>query len=286
VSPVYSSPKSGSAAAATAPARLAKQFDGQALWRTALDGTTEVVTLRKGVLERYRVHDDGTTTLMDSSDSLGRRVGFGALALGGVLFVGAGLAGETPLVVVGWLLWIAGMAALGFSQDVGSRAHRTYGGKGDWHTPTPLHDWTPRTSAQLGAVEQIAEEHGGVVYVSDVGERTVDVVAVKKGRVERYWIDEAGRAELAEAAGSRGRYVLHRLLMAAALLLFLALLAVIFAVDQHKISLILVLVPALAAVMVLGMRNDPETRLVRGLKRGADGRRWVQIRTREPDGGE
>jgi hypothetical protein len=286
LSPVYSSPKSGSAAAATAPARIAQEFDGQALWRTAPDGTTEVVTLRGGVLQRYRVHEDGTASLVDSSDSLGRRFAFAALALGAVLFVGAGLAGETALGVVGWLLWMAGIATGGLSQDLGRRAHRAYGGKGEWHAPTNLQDWTPRTSPQLTAVEQIAEEHGGVAYVSDLGARTVDVVAVKRGRLERYWIDEAGRTELTESSGSLRAYIIDRVLMGSALLLFLALLAVVFAVEKHKVPLILVLLPALGGVLMLGWRNDPEACIKRGLKRGGDGRRWTEIRTREPDGGE
>jgi hypothetical protein len=290
LSPVYSSPKSGTAAAATAPARLAREFREPTLWRTAPDGTTDVVTLQGSVLRRYRVNDDGTAELLDSSDCP-RRWGWVALATGGLLFVGGGLASEAVeqmavVVVLGWPLWILGMVLLGRSGDLASRAHRAYGGKGQWHAPTDLREWTPRSSAQLAAVEEIAEDHGGVAFVSDVGARTVDVVAVKTGRLERYWVDEAGRAELAGSSGSRGPYVAHLLVMSTAMLIFFALLAVIFAVEEHKILLILVLVPALGAALVFGWSVDPDARVERRLKRGSDGRQWIDIRTREPDGGE
>jgi hypothetical protein len=289
---VYSSPKSGTAAAATAPARLAEEFDGQALWRTAPDGTTEVVTLRGGKLERHRVNDDGTTTLVGSSDySLGRRLGFLALAVGAVLFVGGGLAAERDprmavVVVAGWLLWLAGIVALGVSQDLGSRARRAYGGKGKWHMPTSLRNWTPRTTEQLAAVERIADEHGGGAFVSDVGGRTVDVIAARRGRVERYWVDEDGRTELAERNEHRASYLADRLLKGAALLLFFGLIAVGFGVEEHKGLLIASVLATLAMVMVLGWRNDPEARLERRLRRGGDGRHWIELRTKEDDGGD
>jgi hypothetical protein len=290
LSPVYSSPKSGTTAAATAPARLAREFRGPTLWRTAPDGTTDVVTLRGDVLERYRVHEDGTATLLDSSDPLiGRRWGFTALAIGALFFVGGGLAAEAGhsrlvvLVVVGWLMWVAAIVVLGRGQDLDSRAHRAYGGKGEWHAPTDLRNWTPRTSAQLAEVEQIADEHAGTAYVRDVGARTVDVFAVRKGRVERYWVDESGRAEVAETSGPGAPYLIDRALKAVALLLWLGLLAVGLVVQERKGLLIALILAALAVVMLLGWRNDPETRLARRLKRGAGGEHWIEIRTREPD---
>ena len=206
MSPVYSSPKSGTAAAASAPARLAKDFDGQVLWRTTPDGTTYVVALKKGNLERYRVNDDGTVTLVDSSPRrFGRRWLIALFVVGGLLFVGAGIASEshpelTPLVVVGWLLWGAGVIIGGLGQDLERRAHRAYGGKGEWHWPTDLQGWEPRSSLQLAAVERIADDHAGSAYVHDAGARTVDVVGVRRGRVDRFWVDE-------QAASSSSRVV-------------------------------------------------------------------------------
>ena len=287
MSPVYSSPKSGSAAAATTPARLAREFDRQVLWHTTSDGTTYVVTLRKGSLERYRVNEDGTATLVDSSSRrFGRRWLVALFVVGGLLFVGAGIASEshpelTPLVVVGWLLWMAGIVIGGLGQDLARRAHRAYGGKGQWHAPTDLRQWTPRSAAQLSAVERIADEHAGLAYVRDVGARTVDVVAERRGRVEQFWVDEHGGTSLLESTGSRTPYLIDRTLRAIFLALWLALFAVLLAVEERKLFFSAIVVAALVVVMFAGWRADPETRLGRRLKSGAD--EWIEIRTQEPD---
>jgi hypothetical protein len=287
VSPVYSSPKSGSAVAATTPARLAREFDGHVLWHTTSDGTTYVVALRKGNLERYRVNEDGTATLVDSSSRrFGRRWLVALFVVGGLLFVGAGIASEshpelTPLVVVGWLLWIAGIVIGGLSQDLARRAHRAYGGKGQWHAPTDLRTWKPQSAAQLSAVERIADDHAGAAYVRDVGARTVDVVAVRKGRVERFWVDEHGDADLLEVTDSRGPYLAERILRYAFLALWLGLIAVLLAVEERRGLLIALIVGALAIVMLAAWRSDPEGSLVRRLKSGPD--EWVEIRTQEPE---
>ena len=292
VSPVYSSPKSGSAAAATTPARLARAFDGQVLWRTTSDGTTEVVALRKGNLERYRVNDDGTATLVDSSSGwFNRRKLYAMLAVGALLFVGGGLGAEgfdrppfAPLIIAGWLLWCGAIVFGGRSEDLAGRAHRAYGGKGQWHAPTDLRDWEPRTAEQLAAVEAIADDHGGVAYVQDVGARTVDVVAVRKGRTERFWVDEHGQAHLVERSGPRAPYVAERVLGAIAVALWLGLLAVFFVVDGSRGVLIALIVGTLVLIGLVGSLMDPESRLAGRLKRGPH--EWIEIRTKEPDGGD
>jgi hypothetical protein len=245
------------------------------------------VALRKGSLERYRVNDDGTATLVDSSSRrFGRRWLVALFVVGGLLFAGGGIASEshpelTPLVVVGWLLWVAGIVIGGLGQDLARRAHRAYGGKGQWHAPTDLRQWTPRSTAQLAAVERIADEHAGVAYVRDVGARTVDVLGVGKGRIERYWVDEHGDAGLLEVTDSRGPYLAERIFRYTFLALWLGLIAVLLAVEERRGLLIALIVGGLAVVMLAAWRSDPEGRLVRRLKSGAD--EWVEIRTQEPD---
>ncbi len=141
--------------------------------------------------------------------------------------------------------------------------------------------WTPRGTAQLSAVERIADEHAGVAYVRDVGARTVDVVAVRKGRVERFWVDEHGDTALLESTQSRTPYLTERRLQGTALALWLALFAVLIAVEERKLLFSAMIVAALVVVMFAGWRADPDTRLARRLKSGADD--WIEIRTQEPD---
>ena len=109
--------------------------------------------------------------------------------------------------------------------------------KGEWHAPTNLRGWVPRYAEQLAAIERIADDHGGVAYVRDVGARTVDVVAVRKGRVERFWVDEHGDTALLESTQSRTPYLIERSLQGTALALWLALFAVLLGVEERKLLL-------------------------------------------------
>jgi hypothetical protein len=254
--------------------------------------TLPSLSLRKGNLERYRVNDDGSVTLIDSSSGwFNRRWLYAMLAVGGLLFAGGGFASEAadkpglaPVAIAGWVLWATAIVLGGLSEDLARRAHRAYGGKGEWHRPTDLRGWEPRHAEQLAAIERIADEHAGTAYVRDVGARTVDVVGVRKGRVERFWVDEHGQDQVIERSGPRAPYVAERILQGTALALWLALLAVAFVVEERKGLLIGLTVAALIVVVIAASSVDPETRLARRLKSGAD--EWVEIRTKEPDGGD
>jgi hypothetical protein len=280
----YRSPRTGSAAAATTPARLAREF-GEVLWRERPDGGIEVATIRKGQVDRYAVNDDGSTTLLGSSPSpFSRPLAPPACLVGVVLFV-AGAASDTA-----WLA-LPGFALVAVAFVVWARADNLaarLGKKSEWHTPTALGEWTPRSSAQLETVEWIAEEHDGKAYVRDVGSRTVDVAAMRGGRFERYWVDELGRSELADSKPASARYLLDRALQTAAFALWLGILTVAFAVDENKIVLLIALIGLLGTVMFFGWRNERRYALEHLVKRLADdGYPWIEIRTRveESDGG-
>ena len=280
----YRSPRTGSAAAATTPARLAQEF-GEVLWRERPDGGIEVATIRKGQVDLYAVNDDGSTALLKSSPPpLSRRLAPPAALLGIALFVGGAATDNAWGAVPGFILLLAVMVASARANNLAARL----GEKSEWHTPTALGEWTPRSSAQLEAVERIAEEHDGTAYVRDVGSRTVDVAAMRGGRFERYWVDELGRSELADAKPASARYLLDRALQTAAFAIWLGILAVAFAVDENKFVVLIALIGLLGTVMFFGWRNERRYALEHLVKRLADdGYPWIEIRTRveESDGG-
>jgi len=86
---------------------------------------------------------------------------------------------------------------------------------------------------------------------------------VGKGRIERYWVDEHGDAGVLKVTDSRGPYLAER------------------TVDEPRGLLIALIVGGLAVVMLAAWRSDPEGRLVRRLRSGAE--EWIEIRTQEPD---
>jgi hypothetical protein len=68
-----------------------------------------------------------------------------------------------------------------------------------WHEATQLNGWVPRTSAQLAAVERLANDHDGVAELRDVRSATVDVLVTGRWRREWHRVDQAGRTELVES---------------------------------------------------------------------------------------
>ena len=102
---LFSSPRTASAAAAIAPAKLATTSDADVRWRTRDDGTLEVLVVRDGRATRYVVSDDGTTTPdgnvpLSFSYRWGQRV---TIAGWGLCFLGiavGGLAGKEALIAV------------------------------------------------------------------------------------------------------------------------------------------------------------------------------------------
>jgi hypothetical protein len=191
----YRSPSSGSVAAASTPARLAQEFDA-VLWRQLPNGSLEVAVRDGNRLERLRVHDDGSMTLVAATPL---RSTSWATVLGGI---GVALAFVSWLELIAWgistgklehvflVLFFVGLG-LGFVAGLGllpvTAGWSSSLGHG-WHSPTDLSGWSPRSAAQLVAVERIANKHGGLAFVRDHGADTVDVQA---GR-ERHAVDEDG----------------------------------------------------------------------------------------------
>jgi hypothetical protein len=174
----YRSPRFGTAAAATTPARLREQFDN-VLWRELPDGGIEVAARRKDHLERVRVNEEGGVS------------------------------------------HVATVALPSKRRQRHKLLESHLGRREEWHEPTDLKGWTPRTSAQLAAVEEIADEHGGLALVRDVGAATIEVCAPCRGALDYYVIHGDGTAERRPNPSRRQQRWPRRLMIAGSLALFL-----------------------------------------------------------------
>lgn len=214
------SPRSRSAPAAAAPARLAEQCDGNVLWHEATDGTLEVAALKDGCLTRHLVHQDGTTTVIASFDPpagyrlsgpltwVGVALCASMILLGGVGDAVASSDSREAVIFPGFILgmvlaWLGGTMRANRS-DIGWSIKRLGETPAEWHTPPQLHGWQPTSSQQLAAVEELADEHDdGVAYVRDNGGATIETLVLRKRRVDSYWIDRLGNVGLSETLSSR-----------------------------------------------------------------------------------
>ena len=275
----FRSPSSGSAAAATTPARLAQEFD-EVLWRELPEGGIEVALHREGMLERLRVHEDGSTSQVASvplrSNSRAGLLAAGgsvlALVAGAVMWFRGDSAGMWPVVVAGVVIFAVGSRRQGW-RDMRSQL----GGITGWHKPTNLNGWVPRTSTQLSAVERIAEDHKGLALVRDIGAATIDVRAPRGGGLDHYIVDGSGAVELTETPTSLRKHG-TRLVIALWLVAWIVVpeeAASRFGWVGAAIGCVIVLVVG----VTLGHVLDAEERL----KRGHDGNHWVEIRTRIED---
>ena len=272
----FRSPSSGSAAAATTPARLAQEFD-DVLWRELPEGGIEVALHREGMVERLRVHDDGSTSQvalvpLHSNSWAGLLVAGGfvlAVVAGAVMWSRGGSAGMWSLVAAGIVIYAVGAVSKWRAMRSQLGGTRTV-----WHKPTNLNGWVPRTSAQLSAVERIAEDHKGLALVRDVGAATIDVRAPRGGGLYHYIVDDSGAVELTETPTSLRKHG-TRLVIALWLVAWIV-------VPEEAASRFGWVGAVIGCVIVLvvgaGLGNPVER-----LKRGHDGNHWVEIRTRIED---
>lgn len=276
MAPDYRSPTSGSAAAATTPARLAQEFEC-VFWRELPGGRLEVAVAkrRRGPWELLLVHDNGSTsplgTVAVPSTRVGEAVGMAGMAIAGVAWVSLALQGHSSIAVE---LFVGGLAVfvLGWLGSLPGMVdpRRYLEDRDSWHQPTNLNGWEPRTLAQLAAVERVAEDHRGVALVRDVGAATVEVCGPRKRGLDRYAVDGDGTVELTEETPSLWRGSLPYLVFALILALWIGL----GAVDRPGFGWVEVPVGfavACAAATWLA-RQEPAERLER------DG--WIEIRTR------
>ncbi|HEY8630202.1 MAG TPA: hypothetical protein VIL73_06565 [Gaiellaceae bacterium] len=117
-----------------------------------------------------------------------------ATFIAGVVLHSAGRPGFHPWLpfAVGGAAFLIGWAVGTYGEDLGLRLDPA----DTWHEATKLNGWTPRTSAQLAAVTQLADEHKGGAEVRDRGGETVDV-RVRRWGIKRYEVDASGQVQAA-----------------------------------------------------------------------------------------
>jgi hypothetical protein len=206
------SPYLRTAAAATAPARLAASSGGEAWWRPSPQGGVEVATLHEGELRRHRVDDDGTLTLVEALaptqlQRRGQRIALSGWFVGLVMMVIGGVAAGGKVALVGWMIAVVAMLlggkAYSRASAVGDRLSFVKDTKRRWTVAPVLSGWQPATTAQLQAVEELADANDGVAYVRDDGSRTVEVLVRRRLVFRRLWVDRDGNSGLASTAPAR-----------------------------------------------------------------------------------
>jgi hypothetical protein len=95
---------------------------------------------------------------------------------------------------IAFVLLVVACLAQARAGSVLGHLERELGATYEWHEPVKLDGWTPQTTAQLTAVEKIATEHDGTVFVSDTGAGTIEAITGH----HRYVLDTQGEVELHE----------------------------------------------------------------------------------------
>jgi hypothetical protein len=107
--------------------------------------------------------------------------------------------------VVGCVLFWSGGHASARASGVGDRLKWMKEKTDGWNVAPELDSWQAATTAQLRAVEDIADDHGGVAFVCGDAIGVVQVLARRGLRVHRLWVDEI--ATVAWQASAHGRCV-------------------------------------------------------------------------------
>ena len=119
------------------------------------------------------------------------------------MFVGGIVAGG-KVAFLGWTIaavamWFGGKA-YSRADNLGARLSFVKDKKGGWTVAPLLGGWQPATTAQLQAVEDLADANDGVVYVRDDGSRTIEVLVRRRFAFRRLWVDREGQSGLASTA--------------------------------------------------------------------------------------
>jgi hypothetical protein len=282
---VLRSPRSEPLPAALTPERFAQEF-GRALWRHDADGRLEVATMRNRSVERYIIDADGATSLVASRpptalERHASKLGIASWGLSVASIFAAAVVGDAA--VLGAFVGFAGFAYFGYqaarADDLAARLKKHE--PGEWHEPPALNGWVPRSTEQLAAVEQIADDHDGLAFVRSDAAPSIEVRAARRGVIETYWVDDRGRSGLAEVERHARSYWVERVATTFATLLIVA--ACLTLVTAHFV-LAGALAAAFAVILAVALRQERAVSLEARVKQSVGaGATWREIRTRAVD---
>jgi len=120
------------------------------------------------------------------------------------MMMAGGIAAKETVALLGWgigavAMWFGGKAA-GRMSGVGERLSFVNDTKRGWTVAPVLGGWQPATTAQLQAVEELADARDGVAYIRDDGGRTIEVLVRRRFAFRRLWVDRDGNSGLASSA--------------------------------------------------------------------------------------
>jgi hypothetical protein len=230
----WSRPLARSELAGSAAGRLDLQHgydDG--VQRDRSDGTSEVARTLGGRLDRFLVHEDGTTKLVEGLEPTARYAWGRGLALAGVgLWVAALVGGFVfqphnsdvwigGTFVVGLLLVVVGSFAMN-KGDLEARLRRRTGSDEGWIPfPPSLGGWTARSSAQLVTVIKLGDEDERRALVRDRDNGIAEVATKRNGYLYRDLVDRTGAVIREEVAPPSRRHLWGTRLMGAGVVLAL-----------------------------------------------------------------
>ena len=122
-------------------------------------------------------------------------VGCAVGALGWLAVILSAPTSHANLLIPATVLGVAGALGAVYANDFRTYLNRQLGEHHEWHVPTDLDGWTPRTTAQLAAVEDLADEHGGSARIAEHGLSTILVRLDRGARLHDYVLDDRGRVE-------------------------------------------------------------------------------------------
>ena len=194
--------------------RVAKSHDTVPRVRELPGGIVEIVSTRRGRLNRHRVDPSGQAVLMETTQPPAAwLVGRAVVVTGAIVFLLPFLASPLGLLPVGWLglLWLlGGMVVIWVGCLVRQRAIQrsldTYRDEDGWaevnlllklSTEKPPLAWL--SVAQLSGVDRLSVERGRASVVRDCGREGVEVVTEDRQVLERHVIDWTGVLRLVDS---------------------------------------------------------------------------------------